>query len=63
MALNARALFVRTGPVFGGPAWSEDRILTAATGALDPKTLVSPSFLQDLVHAALDLLIDGERGL
>jgi len=31
--------------------------------ALDPEGIVSPTYVPDLVHAALDLLLDGEQGL
>lgn len=51
-------LIIRTGPLFGpweeGAAWGAPRHEDA---------LVSPAYLPDLVNAALDLLIDGERGL
>ena len=63
LALNANALIVRVGPIFGGPAWGQGPMLLDAMTPLDPESLVSPSFLPDLAHAALDLLIDGERGL
>ena len=63
LALDGTALAVRTGPVFGGPPWAEKPMPTDSPGPLDPASLASPSFLPDLAHAALDLLIDGERGV
>jgi dTDP-4-dehydrorhamnose reductase len=63
------ALVVRTSEVFG--PWDEHNVVTAALRtlaaghpfmALDD-VVVSPTYVPDLVHASLDLLIDGERGL
>lgn len=63
------ALVVRTSAFFG--PWDEYNFVTAALRALasgerfkaaDDLT-VSPTYVPDLVHACLDLLIDGERGV
>ncbi|HEV7873589.1 MAG TPA: sugar nucleotide-binding protein, partial [Enterovirga sp.] len=66
-ALCPGALIVRAGPLFG--PWDGDnfawRMLHALASGGRPKAdaeIVSPSYLPDLVHVALDLLIDGERG-
>lgn len=63
------ALVVRTSALFG--PWDEHNFVTTvlrqlATGdivraALD--TIVSPTYIPDLVHACLDLAIDGECGV
>ena len=63
------ALFVRTSAFFG--PWDEYNFVTIALRALAAgerfaaadDALVSPTYVPDLVHATLDLLIDGERGL
>ena len=63
------ALVVRCGPLFG--PWDGENFLTrtlqqvsAGRGisAIDDVT-VSPTYIPDLVHACLDLLIDGEQGI
>ena len=65
----ARALVVRTGAFFG--PWDESNFVAGASAPLaagepfaaaDDLT-VSPTYVPDLVHACLDLLIDGERGV
>jgi dTDP-4-dehydrorhamnose reductase len=63
------ALIVRTAAFFG--PWDEHNFLHVALGALargapfiaSDKVCVTPTYVPDLVHAALDLLIDDERGL
>ncbi len=63
------ALVIRTGPVFG--PWDRDHPVAAALWSLEGGTrcfvpddvVVSPTYLPDLIHVALDLLIDGERGI
>ena len=67
-ARHPRALIVRTGFVFDAPApEARPEDILAALGAAvgmpprEPETL-SLSYLPDLAHAALDLLIDGEAG-
>ena len=65
----ASALVIRTSAFFG--PWDEHNFVSLALGALrrgqrfiaaDDAT-VSPTYVPDLVHASLDLLIDGERGI
>jgi len=68
-ARHPGALIARVGPLFG--SWdAHDPVATAlravASGApwpLSGDTVVSPTYLPDLVEACLDLLIDGERGV
>ncbi len=62
------ALIVRTSAFFG--PWDRSNILTRALAALRagrdwtvPSGMVSPTYVPDLANAALDLLIDGERGI
>lgn len=63
------ALIVRSGPLFG--PWDTHNfvtrlLLTLGAGenrAVISDTSVSPTYIPDLVHACLDLLIDGEQGI
>ena len=63
------ALVIRTSAFFG--PWDQFNFLTSLFRALDQgapfeaaeDTTVSPTYVPDLVHASLDLLIDGETGL
>jgi dTDP-4-dehydrorhamnose reductase len=63
------ALVIRTSAFFG--TWDEYNFVTIALRTLASgkrfraagDAIVSPTFVPDLVHAALDLLIDGERGI
>lgn len=63
------ALVVRTSAFFG--PWDEYNFVTVALRTLcagqvlvaADDAIVSPTYVPDLVHASLDLLIDGERGL
>ena len=63
------ALVIRTSAFFG--PWDEHNFVTTALGALmagrgfvaASDATVSPTYVPDLVHASLDLLIDGERGV
>jgi dTDP-4-dehydrorhamnose reductase len=63
------ALVIRTSAFFG--PWDDANFLTALLRALDAgedfvapaDTTVSPTYVPHLVNAAIDLLIDGERGL
>ena len=63
------ALVVRTGPLFG--PWDREHPVAAALRSLESDepcrvlddVVVSPTYLPDLIHTALDLLIDGERGI
>jgi dTDP-4-dehydrorhamnose reductase len=62
-------LLVRTGALFG--PWNEGDTLTRALAALArgetvaaaDDALLSPTYVPDLVHACLDLMIDGEAGI
>ena len=69
LALLPDALVIRTSAFFG--PWDESNFATRLVRTLvrnhvfpaaDDCT-VSPTYIPDLVHAALDLLIDGERGI
>jgi dTDP-4-dehydrorhamnose reductase len=63
------ALVIRTSAFFG--PWDEYNFVTAALNSLAEgrvftaanDVIISPTYIPDLVHASLDLLIDGERGL
>jgi dTDP-4-dehydrorhamnose reductase len=67
-AYNA-ALIVRTSAFFG--PWDDYNFVTIAlrqlaageTFVVAEDAIVSPTYVPDLVHASLDLLIDGESGL
>ena len=69
LALLPESLVVRTSAFFG--PWDEYNFLAALFRALDAGTpfaaptdsVVSPTYVPDLVHASLDLLIDRERGI
>ena len=63
------ALVIRTSAFFG--PWDDANFLTGLFRALDAgatfhaadDNTVSPTYVPDLVHASLDLLMDGETGL
>lgn len=63
------ALVVRTSAFFG--PWDEYNFLTVTLRTLRSEgvmraadnTFVSPTYVPDLVHASLDLLVDGEQGI
>jgi len=63
------ALIVRTAAFFGpfdrhNFAWQVvDRLKRGQTIDACPRTFVSPTWVPELVHASLDLLIDGESGI
>ena len=69
LELLPAALVVRSGPLFG--PWDGDNVVvralrtltTGGTYVAPSDDVVSPTYVPDLVHAALDLLIDGERGI
>lgn len=69
LAAGGEALIVRTSAFFG--PWDGHNFAWHVLQALErgeavracARTLVSPTFVPDLCHAALDLLIDGETGL
>ncbi len=67
--IHPQALVVRTSAFFG--PWDSVNFLSLALQALAEgrafvaasDQIVSPTYVPDLGHAALDLLIDGERGI
>ncbi len=69
LALLPNALVIRTSAFFG--PWDEYNFLACLFRAIDAgdvfpapaDTVVSPTYVPDLVHASLDLLLDGERGI
>jgi dTDP-4-dehydrorhamnose reductase len=66
---DPQALVIRTSAFFG--PWDEHNFVTQALGALDAgrpfaaasDQVTSPTYVPDLVHACLDLLIDRECGI
>lgn len=68
-AVSAEALIIRTSAFFG--PWDRYNFLTGMIDQLhrgedvvaSDSTIVSPTYVPDLVHATLDLLIDGETGI
>lgn len=67
-ALFPAALVVRTGPTFGpwdGANFARRMLKRLRSGRLltPGPGIVSPTYLPDLAHAALDLLIDGTEGV
>jgi dTDP-4-dehydrorhamnose reductase len=69
LAAHPAALVVRTAAFFG--PWDEWNFITRTLASLAlgvpvdaaDDLVVSPTYVPDLVHATLDLLIDGERGV
>lgn len=69
MAINPDALIVRTSAFFG--PWDVHNFLHQTVARLQvgeevvasDNAVVSPTYVPDLVHATLDLLLDGESGL
>lgn len=69
LEINPRALLVRTSALFG--AADRSNFIMETLRALEggkpvqatADAIVSPTFVPDLVHAALELLIDGEKGV
>ncbi len=69
LRVHPGALIVRTGAFFG--PWDEHNFVTVALRALSrgrplraaSDAVVSPTYVPDLVNAALDLLVDGTTGL
>jgi dTDP-4-dehydrorhamnose reductase len=68
LALGGSPLIVRTSAFFG--PWDRYNFAWAVLDALDrgerfraSEAIVSPTFVPDLCHAVLDLLVDGESGL
>jgi dTDP-4-dehydrorhamnose reductase len=66
---HPESLVVRTSAFFG--PWDEHNFVTLTLRALAEgrevraadDTVISPTYVPDLVHASLDLAIDGEQGL
>ncbi|WP_294174173.1 family 1 glycosylhydrolase [uncultured Sphingomonas sp.] len=69
LAINPTALIVRTSSFFG--PWDRynflwgtlDRLVKGEEVHASDNAVVSPTYVPDLVHATLDLLLDGESGL
>jgi len=69
LAVDGQTLIVRTSPFFG--PWDRQNFLFATLAGLkrgdrvaaSGKTVVSPTYLPDLVHTVLDLLLDEEKGI
>lgn len=69
MAIDADALIIRTSAFFG--PWDRFNFLFETIEKLkrgqevmaSENSYVSPTYVPDLVHAALDLLVDGEKGI
>lgn len=69
MEVLPSALVIRTSAFFG--PWDDHNFLAVALREVDAggvfrapvDTVVSPTYVPELVHAALDLLIDGESGV
>ncbi|HYO96656.1 MAG TPA: family 1 glycosylhydrolase [Polyangiaceae bacterium] len=69
LAHNPLSLVIRTSSFFG--PWDEANFVTQSLRALATgdeviaagDVVMSPTYVPDLVHAALDLLVDGARGL
>lgn len=69
MTIGADSLIVRTSAFFG--PWDRHNflfetaraVLGGKTVAASDRSIVSPTFVPDLVHATLDLLLDEEKGI
>lgn len=61
--IHPRTLIVRTGPLFNGTAEHENVVDAPACDTIDDREIVTPTHRDDLVHAVIDLLIDGEQGI
>ena len=69
LALSPQALMIRTSAFFG--PWDEYNFVTTMLKALSlgeeitavSDYVVSPTYVPDLVHATLDLLLDDARGI
>ena len=69
MAVDTDALIIRTSAFFG--PWDRHNFLFDTIEKLkrgeevvaSDRTIVSPTYVPDLVHATLDLLLDGESGI
>src|SRR3546814_35688 len=69
LAAGNKHLLIRTAAFFGAWdsynfAWSTlNHLAGGRTVRACPNSMVSPTFVPDLCHAALDLLLDGETGI
>jgi dTDP-4-dehydrorhamnose reductase len=69
LAAHPAALVIRTSAFFG--PWDEHNFVTIALRELADgrpfaaadDAVIAPTYVPDLVHASLDLLLDGERGV
>ncbi|GAA4000585.1 family 1 glycosylhydrolase [Sphingomonas humi] len=69
LAIDPDALIIRTSAFFG--PWDPHNFLHHTVATLSrgeevyasDNAIVSPTYVPDLVHATLDLLLDGERGI
>ena len=69
LSLDADALIIRTSAFFG--PWDPYNFLADTVARLkrgedmvfNDRSIVSPTYVPDLVHATLDLLVDGETGI
>jgi dTDP-4-dehydrorhamnose reductase len=69
LAMDADALIIRSSAFFG--PWDRynfvfdtiERLKRGEDVRASDRTVVSPTYVPDLVHATLDLLIDGETGI
>ena len=69
LAIDSDALIIRTSAFFG--PWDRynflfnvmERLKRGEEVTASDRTIVSPTYVPDLVHAALDLLLDGEKGI
>jgi dTDP-4-dehydrorhamnose reductase len=69
LAIDPEALIIRTSAFFG--PWDPHNFLHHTVAALSrgeevhasDNAVVSPTYVPDLVHSTLDLLLDGERGI
>ena len=69
MAIDPQALIIRTSAFFG--PWDRhnflwgtlDRLVNGQEVHASDNAVVSPTYVPDLVHATLDLLLDGEHGI
>jgi dTDP-4-dehydrorhamnose reductase len=69
LAIDSDALIIRTSAFFG--PWDRHNFLFSTLERLKrgedvvacDKTIVSPTYVPDLVHATLDLLLDDEKGI
>ena len=69
MAIDSDALIIRTSAFFG--PWDRhnflfdtiERLKRGEEVVASDRTIVSPTYVPDLVHATLDLLLDQENGI